>query len=1149
MADNETTAKFKVDISELKKNFQEASRQIRLANAEFNAATSGMDSWGKSADGISAKLKQLNSTLNAQKTQLSSLEDQYALTVKEQGETSKGAQELLIKINNQKAAIGKTEKEIRNYNTKLEELQSEAEAATDSTDEQRTAFEKLKDTIKTQESELKNLKDKYANVLLEQGKNSTEAKNLANQIDQLSSELSENKKTLNDAENAADELGNSIEDLNDDTKKSSDGFTVMKGALANLVAKGLSFAIDAVKDLGSDVLEVGKNFESSMSNVSALSGATGEDLEMLEDTARKYGATTQFSASEAADALGYMALAGWDANQSADALGGVLDLAAASGMGLAESSDMVTDYLSAFGLEAKDSAKFADILAYAQANSNTTAQGLGEAYKNCAANMNAAGQDVETTTSLLGMLANQGLKGSEAGTALTAVMRDMTAKMKDGKIAIGDTQVEVMDANGNYRDMTDILKDVDAATQGMGDAQKASALQTTFTAHSIKGMNLILNAGVDNAADFEEELRNCSGSAGEMAEVMNNNLEGDLKSMNSAYEEFGLTLYENVNSPLRDVVQNITNEVLPAFTNMANGVDGSSAEVGNAVGGLVSNIITQITSMLPQFAQVAVSLVTSIISGLLDSLPEIIGAVVQMITTLLNSLGTMLPDIVNKIIEIIPEVVDALVDAIPTLIDAAIQFLMAIVQAIPKIIPKLIAALPKVIDSITNGLIKAIPALINGSVQLLMAIVDAIPQIIPPLIGAIPTIVTSIVNLLIKSLPVLLNGTVQLFMAMIDAIPIIINALVPEIPNIISTIVNVLLENIPVLLQAAVTLFMAMINAIPQIIAKLIEALPQIISTIVETLITPVEELFSAMWDGISEVWGAVATWFDENVIQPLVRFFQGLWNKIKEVFANVVNFFKDKFKEAWDKIKEVFAKVGEFFSGIWNNIKNAFSAVGNWFKETFQTAWKNIKGVFEPVGKFFSGIWDNIKNAFGKVSSWFKDTFSEAWQKVKDVFSTGGKIFDGIKDGILNGLKAVINRLIRGINKIIKVPFDGLNAALRAIKGVEIVGVKPFDWISEISVPQIPELAKGGVLRKGQVGLLEGDGAEAVVPLEKNTTWLDEIAKRLSRDINLQNNSVPQTINNNTTNNFNQNNYSPKSLSRLEIYRQSKNLLSAKGV
>jgi TP901 family phage tail tape measure protein len=329
----------------------------------------------------------------------------------------------------------------------------------------------------------------------------------------------------------------------------------MKGILADLASNAIQMCVSAMKDFVTQSIEVGKNFDSAMSEVSAISGATGKDLQMLRDTAKEFGSTTMFSASEAADALKYMSLAGWDANTSAAALGGVLDLAAASGMELGAASDMVTDYLSAFGMEAEKSGYFADLLAFAQANANTSAEGLGEAYKNCAANLNAAGQDIETTTALLSMMANQGLKGSESGTALSAMMRDLTAKMEDGKVQIGDTAVAVMDANGNYRDLTDILKDVEKATDGMGDAERSAALSTTFTSDSIKGLNLIMNAGVDEAAKFEDELRKCDGTAAEMAKTMQDNLGGDLTSLSSQFEGVQIALYEKFEPALRKGVE------------------------------------------------------------------------------------------------------------------------------------------------------------------------------------------------------------------------------------------------------------------------------------------------------------------------------------------------------------------------------------------------------------------------------------------------------------------------------------------------------------------------------------------------------------------------------------------------------------------
>lgn len=482
MAD--TTVKLRADISQLKSQFQQASRAVKLANSEFKAMTAGMENWNQSATGLNAKLKQLDTTLGAQKTQLSLLEKELEATVKAYGENSASADRVRIAINNQKTAIANTEKQIEQYDAELQKA------------------------------------NKYG-------------------------------------DNFEDELNQ----MNDASNKTSDGFTVMKGALASLVADGIQLAIRGFQQLITDTIETGMTFEKSMSKVQALSGATSDEMKLLSDTAKEFGKSTEFSASEASDALGYMALAGWNAQESVDGLGGVLDLASASGMELATASDMVTDYLSAFGLEAKDSSRLADVLAYSQANANTTAEQLGEAFKNCASVFNAGGQDVETTASLLAVLANQGIKGAEAGTQLSAVMRDMTSKMKNGAIQIGDTAVQVQDANGNYRDMTDILIDVEKATEGMGSAEKATALMSTFTARSIKGLNTILNAGVGEASSFEEQLRNCKDTASETAKTMRDNLGGDIKALESKIEGVKIQVYESLTPALRDSVKELSGVV------------------------------------------------------------------------------------------------------------------------------------------------------------------------------------------------------------------------------------------------------------------------------------------------------------------------------------------------------------------------------------------------------------------------------------------------------------------------------------------------------------------------------------------------------------------------------------------------------------
>lgn len=347
----------------------------------------------------------------------------------------------------------------------------------------------------------------------------------------LKLEMNDFNNNLNKAKDEINKVDNNFRGL----KSTGEAFTKVGGALTAGVTV-------PVMGIAASVVNTQMKFQDAMAKVQALSGASGAELKKLEDTAKQMGATTIFSASECADALGYMALAGWDANESAAGLPGVLNLAAASGMELAEASDMVTDYLTAFGLEADQAGRMADVLSYAQAHSNTTTQQLGEAFKNCAVNAHNAGMSLEETTALLGKLADSGLKGSEAGTALNAVIRDMSSKMKNGCIEIGNTKVAVQDANGNFRDMKDIIADVTKATDGMGDAEKTAALQSTFTADSIKAMGILCNTGADDIDKFTQALENSKGSAQKMSDMMNNTLSGSLKQLGSAWEALQLSL-------------------------------------------------------------------------------------------------------------------------------------------------------------------------------------------------------------------------------------------------------------------------------------------------------------------------------------------------------------------------------------------------------------------------------------------------------------------------------------------------------------------------------------------------------------------------------------------------------------------------------
>ena len=516
-------SEYRKALKNITQNLKEVASEMKLVSAQY-------DKNDTSTEALSAKSEVLNKKLETQKNKVELLKKQYSEMATQFDENKSKHEALAKKYDEEKKKLDTLEKTL---GTTSDEYKSQADLVAD-------LEEELKKSTQAQDSNTKSMSDlriQLNNAEADVAKTSNEINGLAQKMDE--------------GANASDDLGEALDDVGNNAEGATGGISTFQVALGNLVADVISSAISKMQDLIANTIDVGATFEASMANVQAISGATDEELKMLSDTAKEFGSTTKFSASESADALSYMALAGWDAQTSCEALGGVLNLASASGMDLASASDMVTDYLSAFGLEADQSAYFADLLAYAQGNANTTAEGLGEAYKNCSANLASAGQDIETTTALLSMMANQGLKGSEAGTALNAVVRDMTSQMEDGAIKIGDTTVAVQDAQGNFRDLSDILKDVENATDGMGTAQKASALQSTFTADSIKGLNLILNAGVDNANDFEEALRNSTGTAEKMANTMNDNLNGDLTALNSQIEGVQIALYEKFEPALR----------------------------------------------------------------------------------------------------------------------------------------------------------------------------------------------------------------------------------------------------------------------------------------------------------------------------------------------------------------------------------------------------------------------------------------------------------------------------------------------------------------------------------------------------------------------------------------------------------------------
>lgn len=1011
--EDEITTRFTVDISDLKRGISDAQKQIQLANAEFKKATAGAGEWADSIDGVKAKLDQLKSVLDAQKKKVDAYSQELERNEKAYQENGKRAAELREKLQDlANNGVKKTDDQYKEYERRLNSVEAEQE-------KNRNAADKLKVTLLNQEAAVK----------------TTEA-----EISKYDSRLDELERGANSAEGEVEELTDSVEDSGEAARDSESGFTVMKGALASLVADGIRMAIDALKEFAEESVKVGIGFDSSMSKVAAISGATGEELDALREKAKELGGTTAFTAQEVADGFNYMAMAGWKTEDMLGGIDGILSLAAASGTDLATTSDIVTDALTAFGLEAKDAGRFADVMAAASANANTNVEMMGATFQYVAPVAGALNFTIEDTAAAIGMMANAGIKGTKAGTALRSMFSRLAAPPEAAADALDALGVSLTDEDGNVKALSVVIDELREGFAGLTEAEAAAYAKDIAGQEAMSGLLTIVNSAPADMQKLTDAITESSGAAEEMAGTMLDNLGGDITLLKSNFEGLQLQLADSLMPTLRDAV-GVVNTFIDALRGTANLDD-----VFAALSGFYDSIKDQIIPVAEHGAEIVMQIATRII----DSLPLLLDAGMKIVIGLVQGITAELPNLIKSIVRVIPELIKSLLSYLPDLLDCAIQLLMALVEAIPFILEELAIALPDLIDHITNWLVEGLPKLIDGAVALFMAIVDAIPVIIPIIVKALPQIISSIINTIIGYNSALLEGAVTLLMAIIQAIPIIVKSIVPEIPKIVETIVNVLIDNFPVLLEGAVTLLFALIEAIPIIALELLKSGKQIVEAIIKSL--------------------------------------KDLPSRLKQIFLN-----------AWDKIKEIFEKVPEFF------------------KEKFDAAVEKLSSVKDAFKKVFEDIWTGIKNTFSGVAEWFKATFS----------------------GVITVLKTPINFMIRGINTII----DALN----------LLSFDVPDWIPGIGgkhfgfqISHINELARGGVLERGQRGFLEGSGAEAVVPLENNKKWIAAVARDMAKEFGFGGNGIGgNSYSRNAGYNYTQIINAPKMPSRIELYRQTKNLLA----
>ncbi|WP_243253683.1 phage tail tape measure protein [Anaerotruncus rubiinfantis] len=557
------------------------------------------------------------------------------------------------------------------------------------------------------------------------------------------------------------------------------------GSVGSAALKGTAVAIGAVGAAlgaaGAAAIKVGSDFEAGMSKVAAISGAAGDELEALSDKAKEMGAKTKFSATEAASAFEYMAMAGWKTTDMLGGIEGIMNLAAASGEDLAAVSDIVTDALTAFGLSAQDSGHFADVLAQASSNANTNVGLMGATFKYVAPVAGAMGYSIEDTAVAIGLMANAGIKGEQAGTALRAMFTRLVKPPKDAADALDALGISAANSDGSMRPLSDLLGELREKLSGLTDEEKASYAAGIAGQEAMSGLLAIVGA---SEADFEKltaAVNGADGAALRMAETMQDNLQGQITILKSGLEGLGIAFYESVQDPLRDVAKSATkyvDQIAKAFKR------GGIAATVESLGGIFAEVAIKAAQSAPQFIDTVVQAIQAFVTGIRDNLPQLAEAAIGIITSLVTGILELLPSILETGVELIAQLALGIAQALPELIPAAVDAILTLAESLIDNIDLLIDAALQLMIGLSNGLIEALPQLLEKAPEIIQKLCDA-------LINNFPLVVTTAYQVILTLATALINNIPQIIQASMKIMASLASGLLQFIGNVIQSALQI----------------------------------------------------------------------------------------------------------------------------------------------------------------------------------------------------------------------------------------------------------------------------------------------------------------------------------------------------------------------
>lgn len=1038
------------------------------------------------------------------------------------------------------------------------------------------------------------------------------------QYDGLQREIIATEQDLRKLESSAAKAGDSIEKSGDKAESSSGKFSKLAKAAGSGVAKGVETSVKAfgaytvaAATAGTAVSKAAlssySDFESSMSQVqstmgiakdamSKVDGQSVNTMDTLNALAKQMGAETSFSATECADALNYLALAGYDTQQMCDTLPTVLNLAAAGGIDLASASDMVTDAMSALGMGVDESEKMVDQMAKTASTTNTSVAQLGEGILTIGATAKSIRGGTEELNTALGILANNGIKGAEGGTHLRNVILSLQSPTDTAAECLNGLGVATYDSEGNMRSLNDILGDLNNSMNGMTSAEKDNIIGSIFNTTDLAAVNSLLANTGDTWDNLQQTIANSTGAASKMADTQLDNLKGKVTLLQSAAEGAAIAIGSDLEPAAKTAVQAAT-DIVNAFN--TGGLSAALNKVKELVHQLAVTMTTELPNILPDLLDGFNSLIMTLVQSvgtllpplLTTVLPILVSSFLELVTQLAQYLAASAPMLIGSVMTALLQVIAAIEQAAPAILAAVNTLLQAVVtffsgnaaaliamavnivsklaSGLISALPTLIAAALQLVDGLVQGLVQNLPALIDAAVQLVQSLCGGLIKSLPELLGAAVKIVLELVNGLLENLPALLDAALEMIDSLVQGLLDCLPQLVQAGIDLVMGLVQGLIQNLPAILQATLQLLTGMqnilLNSIPQLITAAIQLVGGIVTGLVAAipqLVAAIPQLVSAIVNGVQQTnWLQLGIDILKAILDGIVSFETTLFETWGAIFSGMFDKIAQWASDVWEKTKEA-------ASNIWNAIVNGLQdlpyKVGYFVGAMFQKIVDFAKNAPAKAKEAASNIWNNIVATIQALPGKIGEFFSGAFQKIVD-FATSAptkakEAAEGIFDNIKNTLEELPDRMLEIGDNIVTGIWNGITGAAGWLQskvsgfvdGIVdgFTGKKGLDSHSPSKrmSKDVGRWIPAGI----GVGMLNNTKAALQAVYEVSDSIVTAAQKKIPGIADSVSKISPAmfrspstgTVNNyyNNSRTVNQTNNSPKALSRLEIYRQTKN-------